>query len=396
MERSPGNRAVWGVIGLALVCLAFAFVWKQVTTPSTPPALVPANVLLHILQPAPGTTEQPIAIRGPKGEPPATISDLLALLGPESCAELRNTAPTAVVCMQGLQDLRNDWSRLQVAGIRDTFARLGIQLLAVTDGEFEIGKQVADYRQAIALRPDVMLTIPLDSARCAPVLREAAASGIRLVFMDSVPDGMAYPADYSCLVMADSRANGRIAAELIVDRVSAHGKVALLHWQNRIFTCDQRSASARETFARHPGIRIVAEPTFAGVYEVKSIVRKLLTDHPDLAGLWVVWDTPAFEALDMIRELQAPTIVASVDLSVPGALALAEDPNFAGVGAQHPYHQGVAEALAAAVVLSGGTPPPFVVVPGHRVTRENLPSAWEHVLMQAPSPHPMTYRRGPP
>lgn len=248
---------------------------------------------------------QPVMTLGPYGQRAAGIKDLLELLGPAERLHLKRQNYTAVVCMQGLQDVRNDWSRLQVAGIRDTFDKLGIRLLAVTDGEFEIDKQIADYRHVTMLQPDVLLTLPLDRQRSAPALREAREQGIQLVFIDSVPAGMEHPRDYGCMVMADSYANGQHAARLLIDHLNGSGTVALLHWENSMLTCDERSRAARDTFAASPGIRVVTERQFRGIYDVKPLVEELLAEYPDLccSSLYcgICWGTPSSSRLTKRR-----------------------------------------------------------------------------------------------
>jgi ribose transport system substrate-binding protein len=251
--------------------------------------------------------------------------------------------------------------------------------MVVTDGEFDIKKQIADYKHVIEMKPDVIITIPLDTVETAGVLRSALERGIRLVFMDTVPAGLQHPEHYAGLVMADSYANGRVGAEIIADHLEGDGEVALLHWTNRMFTVDQRSLAARETFATYPDITIVAERSFQGVYDVRELTLSIVSEFPGIDGLWVVWDTPALEAAQVIRQQQLEVVVATVDLSYDTAMAIARQEVVIGTGAQHPYDQGYAEAMIAVAALAGKTPPPYVVVPAAKVTRSSLRRSWQRV-----------------
>jgi ribose transport system substrate-binding protein len=378
--RTVAGYLPWLVGGLVIALGAWATL--HLMSDKTATFAFEPQVWAHLLRSRSTEDVPAVQIRGPQNEQVSTAKDLMPMLDEVTLERLQAKHHTLVICMQGLNDPRNDWSRLQVAGIRSTLEQLGIQVLAVTDGEFEVNKQLADYRQVIALHPDAIITIPLDSARSAGTLREAARRGIKLIFLDTVPDGMKHPRDYAALVMADSYSNGQIAAQLIAEHLNHRGEVALLHWRNKIFTCDQRSLAARRTFATYPGLRIVAERYFDGLYDIKSETRDLLASHPELDGLWVVWDTPALEAIQVIREERAPVAVATVDLSYESGREIARNGKLLGVGAQHPFQQGVAAALAAAVALAGRTPPAFVVVPGERVTRRNLTKAWQSVFQE--------------
>jgi ribose transport system substrate-binding protein len=338
------------------------------------------HMLPGILKPDTRDEVQPVSGRGPKGESPSSISDVLALLTEKDIQKVRGGGFRSVICMQ---DINNDWSRLQVKGLRMVLERFGVDITAVTDGEFDLDKQLADYKNAISLKPDIMITIPLHTDKCAMALRRAVQAGIKLVFMDTVPAGFVHPRDYASVVIADSYANGRVSAEIIAERLGGKGKVAMLHWQNKMFTCDERTRAARETFADFPDIDVVSEAYFEGVYDVPKLTEEILDQHPDLNGLWVVWDTPAMEAVHIIKQMKKDVIVATVDLGYAVAKAIAAGDVVVGTGAQHPYDQGVAEALIAVVALAGKTAPAYVVVPGEKVTRRTLARAWHRVYQSA-------------
>jgi ribose transport system substrate-binding protein len=283
-----------------------------------------------------------------------------------------------------MQDLAidNDWAQLQLQGIKVVFDHLGVRILAVTNGEFDLEKQAADYRNAIALAPDVIITIPLDAERMAPVLRAAVDRGIRLVFIDNVPTSFVHPRDYVGMVMADSYANGVASASVLIDSLRPRDEVILLHWQNRMFTTDERSRAANDTFAAHPEVKVAAQAYFSDVFEAETLTAQLLQAHPAVRGVWVVWDTPALEAHKAAHDLSREVAFATIDLGREVGARLAAHDEFVGVGAQHPFQQGVAEAMLAVAALAGIPTPPFVLVPGEKVTRQSLPRAWERVFRE--------------
>jgi len=147
----------------------------------------------------------------------SSVADLAKMFDHEALERLKKGKFTAAICMHGMNDVRNDWSLLQIAGLRKTFEKLGVRVIVVTDGEFDIEKQIADYEHVISLKPDVIVTIPIDSARAAPILKKAVDGGIRIVFMDSVPNGFVAGKDYIGMVMADSYSNARFSGKLLAD-----------------------------------------------------------------------------------------------------------------------------------------------------------------------------------
>lgn len=376
MKRISKVRIFLGIIVLS--CLAGVFIHSKYVAKGY---VLKDKAWGDLLIDSSSKTSSEPSILAPKQHKYASVNDLIALLGPAELKNLKENHYTAVICMQGFQDVRNDWSRLQIKGISETFEDLGIELIAVTDGEFEIDKQIADYKNVIALKPDIIVTIPLDTEKCALVLREAVTQGIKLVFIDNVPEDFVPGKDYIGMVMADSFANGWYSGDLLARRLSGKGKVALLHWRNRMFTCDERSRAVREVLKKYPNIQVVGEEYFKGIYDVAPIMENILSKHPDLNGLWVVWDTPALEAVEKIRQLKKNVLITTVDLSEDTADEIYRNEILVGCGAQHPYQQGIAEALMAGAGLVGKKTPSLVVVPGTLVTKENLLDSWEQVFL---------------
>ena len=68
--------------------------------------------------------------------------------------------------------------------------------------------------------------------------------------------------------------------------------------------------------------------------------------------------------------------IVTMDLGREAALDLASEGLVIGVGAQQPYAQGQAEARAAILALLDRSVPPWVVLPGVAVTRQNVEEAY--------------------
>ena len=320
---------------------------------------------------------QPLEGIGPHGEKPVGIDVLEKLLTEEDAKKLREGNFTAAICFHYIAA---DWPQLQLKGCKATLEKYGVKLIAVTDGQLKIDKQIADYETVIELKPDLIITIPLDRDATAPVLRKAVEKGIALSFMDTVPTGFEHPRDYAGMATADNYANGRVGIEMLAEHLGGKGKVALLHLKYSMFHTDQRSQAARETLKKYPGIEIVAEQSIENPEEAASKAESLLIANPDLDGLWTVWDGPGMAAAGVINNLGKKTVVTTVDLSSDSAYSIASGGLLIGTGAQHPYDQGVAETLIGLAALVGKTPPPYVLIPGEKVTRKSMKRSWYRVF----------------
>ena len=148
--------------------------------------------------------------KGPNGETPSPASSLT--LTAEETAKIKEQKPKAAIVMHYAG---NDWSQAQVAGLKEQFRKMGIDIIAVTDAGFKPEKQVADIETVLAQKPNIIVSIPTDPVATAEAYRKAAEQGVKLVFMDNVPKGLTAGKEYVSVVSADNYGNGVAAAHLM-------------------------------------------------------------------------------------------------------------------------------------------------------------------------------------
>ncbi len=283
----------------------------------------------------------------------------------------------------------SDWSQAQVEGLQAGFARLGIEVVAVTEAGFRADRQVADLASVLAKRPDVIVSIPTDPAITAEAYRAATAQGAKLVFIDNVPDGFVAGRDYVSVVAADNYGNGVASAHLMAQALDGQGTVGMVHHQADFFVTRQRAEAFEATIAQdYPGMLVVARHGVSGpdfATDAETGVAAMLASHPDLDAIWAVWDVPAKGVLAVAHAAgRADLVVTTIDLGLDVAVELATGGLVKGVGAQRPYDAGVTEALLAGYALLGQEAPPFVALPALPVTQSNVLAAWEEVYRQPP------------
>ncbi|MGH2394991.1 MAG: substrate-binding domain-containing protein, partial [Candidatus Limnocylindria bacterium] len=329
--------------------------------------------------------ENTIRSVGPHGEPPTSARDVELTYAERK--RLNERGATAAIVMHYV----SDWSQAQVEGMQAGFARLGIEVVAVTEAGFRADRQVENLATVMAKRPDVIVSIPTDPAATADAYRAAAAAGTKLVFIDNVPDGFVAGTDYVSVVAADNYGNGVASAHLMAQALGGEGTVGLVHHQADFFVTRQRAEAFEATIAQdYPGMRVVARhgvtgPDFAA--DAESGVAAMLASHPDVRGIWAVWDVPAKGVLVAARAAsRADLAVTTIDLGLDAAVELASGGLVKGVGAQRPYDAGVTEALLAGYALLGKDAPPFVALPALPVTQNNVLAAWEEIYRQPPPP----------
>jgi ribose transport system substrate-binding protein len=321
--------------------------------------------------------------KGPNGEKPASVEDVLKLIPPEKVEQIRKANYTAAV---SLHTTNADWSILQEKGIRAVLDQYNIKLLTVTDAQMKVDKQISDLESIIAMKPSLLISFVIDADAIGPSLRKATAAGIKLSLIDSVPSGFKSPQDYAGMGTADNYANGKASAQKLADYLGGKGEVVLLKAVTSMFHTDQREQGARDVFAKYPDIKIVAEMGVDSADSAATAIESMLTAHPNIKGVWSYWDGPAMGAAGVIETMGRKDIkITTVDLSEDSAYSIATGGALLATGSQHPYEQGVAEAMIGVAALAGVPTPSYVLVPGEIVTRESMVKSWDRVF-QTPLP----------
>jgi ribose transport system substrate-binding protein len=322
--------------------------------------------------------------KGPNGETaqPASAADLSA----DEISKVKSKDATAAIVMHYGG---NDWANAQVAGLKSEFGKLGIKVVAVTDANFKPDKQVSDIETVLAQKPNIIVSIPTDPVATASAYMAAARSGAKLVFMDNVPKGMVAGKDYVSVVSADNYGNGVTSAHLMAKALGGKGEIGLIHHEADFFVTKQRYDGFKSTIEKdYPDIKIVddkgiAGPDFAG--DAQNAANAMLTEHPNLAGIWAVWDVPAEGVMAAARASGRTDLkIATEDLGTNAAIALAKNQLVIGLGAQRPFDQGVAEARLGAGSLLGKKEPAYVALSALPVEHANVLEAWKQVYHADP------------
>jgi ribose transport system substrate-binding protein len=307
----------------------------------------------------------------------------------EELEQIRGMGATAAIVMHYGG---NDWAVAQIAGLKDQFGRMGIEVIAETDAGFDPATQVSDIETTLARNPSIIVSIPTDPVATASAYRQAAEQGVQLVFMDNVPQGFTAGEDFVSIVSADNYGNGVASALIMGEALGGEGRVGVVFHAADFFVTRQRYDAFLATMAEQfPNIEIVAEqgiagPDFAG--QADQVASAMLTQNPDLNGIWAVWDVPAEGVINAVRTAgrAEDVVVTTIDLGQNVAVALAQGEIITGLGAQRPFDQGVTEAMLAGYGLLGKEAPAYVALPALPVTQENVLEAWTQVYHQDPPP----------
>ncbi|MDQ0217431.1 sugar ABC transporter substrate-binding protein [Peribacillus cavernae] len=323
--------------------------------------------------------DQEILSKGPNGE--KAVSAKTLQLTKEDVEKIKAGNYKAAIVMHYAG---NDWSTAQINGLKSTFKRMGIKVIAVTDAQFKVEKQVSDIETVLAKSPDLIVSIPVDPVSTADAYKRAAKAGVKLVFMDNPPAGLKAGKDYVSVVSADNYGNGVAAADIMAKKLGGKGNIGVIYHAADFFVTKQRTEAFEKTIKeKYPHIKITERDGITDPNKTELVASGMLTRNPHLDGIFSVWDVPAEGVLSAARiAAREDLVITTIDLGTNVALEIALDGIVKGLGAQLPYDQGVTEAILAGYSLLDKKAPGYVAVPSLSVTEKNVLDAWQLVYRE--------------
>jgi len=317
---------------------------------------------------------------GPQGEKPVWYTDVK--LTDAEKAKVRAGHYKAAYLLHTTADFTN----ALLAGAKDAFKDLGIELVVTTDAQMDPTKQKTDVETALALSPDIILTLVIDPVAGAEAFRPAVEKGVKLVFMSNLPAGYVQGKDYVGIVTDDLYGMGKAAAEMLADALGKKGNVAWIYHDASYYVTNQRDNAFKTVITQnYPDIKIVAEKGVANPADAESIASAIITQHPEINGFYVPWDTPAEGVVAACRAANRPDIkVVTLDLGANNGLDMVKGGNICGIAADLAYQLGYTKAVMGAYGVLGKAAPAFVIVPAIKVTKKTVVDGWRQSLHRDP------------
>jgi ribose transport system substrate-binding protein len=316
------------------------------------------------------------ATKGPHGEKPTPASSIV--LTPAEEQQIKDGKFTAALVWHEMSEYTNAVN----SGAQDEFKRLGITVVAQTDAGFDAARQKADVETVLAKQPSIIVSLPVDPATAANVYDPARNAGVKLAFVDNSPAGYVHGKDYVAIVSDDLFQMGNKAAIAMAQALGSKGKVGYIFHDADFYVTNQRDGAFKSTIEQdYPEMKIVAEAGMADPARSEEIAQGMITQHPDLDGIYVTWAEPALSVLSTLRSTgNTHTKIVTLDLNEPAALDMVKGGNVAALVADEAYSIGVTVARAAAGSLVGKSAEPFLVVDSLAVTKDTIAEGWKKSL----------------
>lgn len=323
---------------------------------------------------------------GQRGETGVLASTLQ--ITDEQAAKIRAGKFTVAIAMGWLGD---DWASEQLKGLKDTFNKYGIKVVAETNANWDDAKQISDLEAISVLKPNLLVSIPLNGQTTASAYKRIANAGTKVVFIDQAVNGMDPGKDYAAIVSSDNLALGMYIADLLAKAIGGKGDVAAMYFANDFYVTNLRyEGFIARLMAKYPDIKLVASAGHDDPNKGQQVAQGVLARYPNIKGLYGSWSIPAMgaaTAAQVAGKTPANFKIVCENFDQIVAANMAQNGLIAGISSQRPYAQGVAEATVGALTLIGEKTPPYVVVPPLAVDRSNLPDSYKAIYrIDLPAP----------
>ena len=279
---------------------------------------------------------------------------------------------------------------------RKRLDELGIRVVATTNANYDPGKQQNDLQTVEALKPDVIVSLPVDTASSAPMYRAAAKNGSRLIFFSNIPAGFVHGKDYVGVVTTDVVGAARETAMLLGKKLGGRGKIGVLFYDADFFIVNQWDRAFEDTIKQQfPDIEIAARQGFADPTKADEPASAMVTRNPDLDAIYVSWNDPAQGVLTALRSA-GKTDVAVTDVGIDEVTAvdmLSSNGVFIGAGVDGPSDAGRALANEIGLAALGKEGPAFMASGYSLMTSDNVVDNWQRVY-GTPAPDPVIEAAG--
>lgn len=314
--------------------------------------------------------------KGPNGETPTPASTVT--LTDETKAAIREKGYKAALLWAG----SGEWYNAMTDGAKAVFEDLGIEIIATSDANFDPAKQATDIETALALSPDIILTLPVDPVSGTRAYQPAVDKGVSIVFADNGVDNYTAGEQYVSVVTGDQFGMGRAAADAMAEAIGGEGQIGMVWYDVDYFVTNNRDNEFEKTIKeKYPKIEIVSKMGFTEENATEEPASAMMLQNPELKGIYCSWDVAAEGVVSAARANSRQDLkVVTHDLGATNCLNMASDGIFYSTICDLPYDIGATMAMVAAKDLIGEETDPYYVVGLIKVTKENLAQAWKRSL----------------
>jgi ABC-type sugar transport system substrate-binding protein len=233
--------------------------------------------------------------------------------------------------------------------------------------ESDIAAQIAQMEDVVVQGATGVAIAPTDPAALAESIQAAIDAGVHVVYVDSggINEGVTF-------IGTNNEVGAALAGQYLCDNVAEGAKVAILQGVITTTTGQARADGARAAVTEC-GLNLVAEiPAEWDTARGQAATEDILTQHPDLEGIFASNDNMALGAVEAVKAqgLKDQIIIVGFDANPNAAEAILAGDMDATI-AQSPYNMGWLGVEALIRLTNGEELDPIIDTGTELVTAEN-------------------------
>jgi ribose transport system substrate-binding protein len=277
------------------------------------------------------------------------------------------SAQSIVVDMKGPGAGNPFWAAVE-RGALEKGKELGVEVIVLAPPtESDVAAQISQIEDQLVKGIKGLVLAPTDPNALAPVVDEAVADGVPVVFIDTKGsnEGITY-------IGTDNEAGAALAAKYICENVPPGSEVALITGIVTQSTGKARADGGRSGLSGC-GLKIVAEQT--GEWDRAkglAVMENIITGNPNIAAVFASNDNMALGATEALKSagLLDKVMVVGFDANPDAAQSILAGEMRASV-AQNPANMGAFGVESALKLGKGEKLPPIIDTGTVLVTKEN-------------------------
>jgi ribose transport system substrate-binding protein len=277
------------------------------------------------------------------------------------------SAQSIVVDMKGPGAGNPFWAAVE-RGALEKGKELGVEVIVLAPPtESDVAAQISQIEDQLAKGIKGLVLAPTDPNALAPVVDEAVADGVPVVFIDTQGsnEGITY-------IGTDNVAGAALAAKHICENVPPGSEVALITGIVTQSTGKARADGGRSGLSGC-GLKIVAEQT--GEWDRAkglAVMENIITGNPNIAAVFASNDNMALGAVEALKSagLLDKVMVVGFDANPDAAQSILAGEMRASV-AQSPANMGAFGVESVLKLGKGETLPPVIDTGTVLVTKDN-------------------------
>ena len=230
----------------------------------------------------------------------------------------------------------------------------------VPEAPDDVDEQIALIGEAIAVRPDAMVLVPVHMNAVDAAVRDVRAAGIPVF---NCINRLQHPEDYVTFVGADDTEMSQRVGRRLFEALGGRGKIVILEGTSGTITARDRLQGFLDAAAEFPDIEILARRSGLFLFDGgREAMDALIAAHPRIDGVAACNDSMALGAIAAVRTANRRSLVVGIN-AVPEAVAALKSGELLATADFDAFK---IAALAAEAALR--------YLRGERVPREILPS----------------------